>query len=1469
MRVFVRTVFSAAAALALFLPPAFSQAQWGSGVIKGRVTDAATGAGIAGVRMLAMSSGGGRAGVTDAGGYYTLSNLIPGLYRLQAYTDLEFPGIGYATQYYSQKYYFETADPIKAENGVETTGVDMQLDRGAVITGQLTDAHTGEVVVGLKIAAYTLGEKAAFWNNSDENGIFELQPLRDGYYRLLAYTQPYNYTNPEGKCFQQEWYLHSEFGSATVFQVAKGEVRTLSGPWELDYCKTPTPEPEPTPTPEPPPLQIYQVWPGYPSDPGDGIGQATVVIAPNDKVWLFDCGDRYWAGELDKDCPREVLYLLDSLGYSSIDYAVVSHYDADHCYGFITIANGTGDPGDPPLVRDGVGQIPVAYDRGGTTDVDGDPLSVFYTAGISQRKTPVLGTDIPLGSGAVLRWLAFGNPNYGAPGETNEVYVLDHAPLTTADGNIDENSKSIVVSLLYGGFDYYIGGDSTCSSLSSFVGVEEAVSEVYRTTFNRSFDIILLDHHGSSYHTPTYFLMRTLPEAAMVACWDNNYGHPTCATLDRVVQYTETGPGRQSVFQVDEGSSSYPCNAYALSANAPIRIFTDGYYYSIEPRSDLAPAYYTTASPLPISRYTSLDPITDTAWDNHPVDDIGIPTPTPAPTPPVERSVVINEVCWAGTQASYYDEWIEFYNRTDTAVDISSWSIISPRYSFNFSEAEGSLVIPAHGYWVFADKQIFSSGATVNITGSIALYNDNQGQFRLYNQPDGAGVLVDAVNPDGATVWCGGSSGGEADRRSMERRNWGLDGAVCANWCTYGGVPVVEDSSGYPVLGSPGYENSCFFTTPSPSPSPIASPTPTTTPIGFKTPSPSTTPTPLPPVVIVNEIAWSGTAAGGSYEWIELYNATGSTVDLTNWFLEIGGVSIDLTGSIDPMGYYLLERYQAAVSDIPGDMVYDFGSISNLGETVALLNTGITVDFIDCLSGWFAGSASPGYYSMERIYPGYSGSNPSNWQNNNGVQTNGHDADGNPLNATARAQNSAYLPTPPPTPRVITPTPTISPITPTPTVTPFGYKTPPPTPPPPAVVINEVAWAGTAASTSDEWMELYNNTGSAVSLAGWVLASTDGNPNISLAGSIGAHSYYLIERTDDNVISDIPGDLVVSFGTGLSNTGEHLQLKNGAAEVVDELDCSGGWWGGDNTTKATMERIDPEEYGNLSSNWSSWAGPSWNGRDANNNPVKGTARAQNSIYAPGSAFLRLDNGDYNGDGIADIAVFRPSSGLWVIRLLSSFHFGRPGDLPVSGDYDGDGTSDAAVYRPEKGLWLSASGLRLYLGRGGDVPVPRDYNGDGITDPAVFRPASALWVVDGQERFYYGAPGDLAVPADYLGTGAVPAVFREGSGLWAVRGGFKTWLGRSGDIPVPADYDGDGRADVAVYRPSSGLWAGEAGLSYFGAPGDLPLPADYNGDGTAQSAVYRPSKSLWAIEEGEGKTGAIIYFGTAEDIPATR
>ncbi|MCP6718586.1 MAG: lamin tail domain-containing protein [Patescibacteria group bacterium] len=175
----------------------------------------------------------------------------------------------------------------------------------------------------------------------------------------------------------------------------------------------------------------------------------------------------------------------------------------------------------------------------------------------------------------------------------------------------------------------------------------------------------------------------------------------------------------------------------------------------------------------------------------------------------------------------------------------------------------------------------------------------------------------------------------------------------------------------------------------------------------------------------------------------------------------------------------------------------------------------------------------------------------------------------------------------------------------------------------PIVVINEISWMGTASSSNDEWIELYNNTEQDIDMANWTLSWSHGTTSHSIVFStstatttISAYGFYLMERTNNDTISDIFADKIYT-GT-LNNNGEHLKLFDNQDNLIDEVNYVDNWFAGENQKigddwlRVSMERINSTSTGSTSTNWLSNNLIVKNGKDVSGNNINGTPRALNS-----------------------------------------------------------------------------------------------------------------------------------------------------------------------------------------------------------------------------------------------------------------
>lgn len=282
-------------------------------------------------------------------------------------------------------------------------------------------------------------------------------------------------------------------------------------------------------------------------------------------------------------------------------------------------------------------------------------------------------------------------------------------------------------------------------------------------------------------------------------------------------------------------------------------------------------------------------------------------------------------------------------------------------------------------------------------------------------------------------------------------------------------------------------------------------------------------------------------------------------------------------------------------------------------------------------------------------------------------------------------------------------------------------------------------------------------------------------------------------------------------------------------------------------------------------------------------------------------------GDYDGDGRADLSLLNPQSGTFTVRRSSDdqviTHSMPTGQIvPVPGDYDGDRITDYATF--EKGtnmrrIRLSKTGADSVSSFAPNVtryPAPGDYDGDGKTDWAEYRPNDGNFSVSLSSTGTSTAKNmSIANPNDYRpvsgldadGNGKLNYTLLANIGFWRIlneNGTFGTILMPIGGapnkfIPLGADHDGDGIGDRAYYNTFSGHFT--VALSKSGQTNtyvsvgqanhlSLPATADFDGDGKADVATFTPSTGMWRIFRSTGGVLDVSFTdGSGNQLPATR
>ncbi|CDH44337.1 FG-GAP repeat domain-containing protein [Candidatus Contendibacter odensensis] len=277
---------------------------------------------------------------------------------------------------------------------------------------------------------------------------------------------------------------------------------------------------------------------------------------------------------------------------------------------------------------------------------------------------------------------------------------------------------------------------------------------------------------------------------------------------------------------------------------------------------------------------------------------------------------------------------------------------------------------------------------------------------------------------------------------------------------------------------------------------------------------------------------------------------------------------------------------------------------------------------------------------------------------------------------------------------------------------------------------------------------------------------------------------------------------------------------------------------------------------------------------------------------PGDKVL---SGNYDHDGLADLVVWRPSTGTWWIKFSSydgvvGVQFGLPNDIPdeVNADIT-DAVSDLVVFRPSTLTWYVRSSIppsyptSIYLG--GRMQT-------GRVDPLYA--ASAIY-----DPLFDGTPNGPAYFSN--------AIDNKGYnfGVWSIvlmenqvskyyeKTVHPTTSSLTSFIPVIGNFGGQAsdKADYAMWDKNNGTWS----LYYnggipngvhaipWGLPGDIPLGGDYDGDGITDFTVWRGAGSggwegTWFVKPSSGQCpsymtpisggGCYKQWGLSGDVPVS-
>ncbi len=493
--------------------------------------------------------------------------------------------------------------------------------------------------------------------------------------------------------------------------------------------------------------------------------------------------------------------------------------------------------------------------------------------------------------------------------------------------------------------------------------------------------------------------------------------------------------------------------------------------------------------------------------------------------------VLFSEVFYDPNGDENVEEWIELYNGSAAIADISNWTITDNNgtgYTFTFPS--GTTIAPGTYLTVARDSGGFTAlyGYEADVYGSLPFLNNGGDTIILY---DDSSNEVDAVG------WEGGASAGVP-------AGWG---STSDPWASGGNTIVRSDSNvdtdtyadwGYDTGGGNPQTQGGVSVTP----------------------------------VLFSEIFYDTLGDENVEEWLELFNPTGSTVDISGWkIIDNNGTGFTYTfpagASILPGTYLTVARDSGGFTALYGYDADYYGNLpylNNGGDTLILYDASDTE--IDAVA-WEGGASQGVPVDWGSTSDPAASAGSTIFRVNSSVDTDSF-ADWDYTDGGGNPQTQVV---------------------------------------PGNVYFTEVYYDTVGTDADEEWFEFYNKSTFPVNIGGWTVTDNNGGgftytvpagtiiqPNTFLTVAADSAGFNALYGYDADLYGSLPflnngGDTLIFYDTN-GNVKDFVAWEGGASQGIPA-----GWGSTSQPSTSTGNTIVRSDYTVDTDTYNDWTVASDNG----------------------------------------------------------------------------------------------------------------------------------------------------------------------------------------------------------------------------------------------------------------------------------